>query len=175
MDDASKALTIAAGVLIGILVLSLAVFLYAYFRSSTGDIAGRIIESRLYQFNNQFLKYVTTDEESKITIYDVVNIANLASENNINAQLKPDGGNRVSSETNNYDSEYVSVVFKNKNIEFGYLEKEKGTEDRQTYYDNLLKTDTNEIDFANNKLPRYRCEVKQSSVNARVYLVVISP
>ena len=57
MEDASKALFIAAGILIGILVLSLGVYLFVYMSGETGKISVRIEENQLQEFNEQFLKY----------------------------------------------------------------------------------------------------------------------
>lgn len=81
MENASKALLMAAGVLMGILVLSLAVFLFSDFGSTSSQIRSDIISNQLTQFNTQFTIY---DGRDDITIYDIISVANLAKENNKN-------------------------------------------------------------------------------------------
>ena len=80
MEDASKALLMAAGVLIGILILSLGVYLFTTFAAYSKITADEYDFQRVQQFNNQFLKY---EDKTSNTIYDVVSIINSAKENNI--------------------------------------------------------------------------------------------
>lgn len=79
MENASKALLMAAGVLIGILVLSLAVYLFITFGASAREVNNRIEESKLTQFNAQFNVY---EGRTDVTIYDIISLGNLAKENN---------------------------------------------------------------------------------------------
>jgi len=79
MENASKALLMAAGVLIGILVLSLAVYLFISFGASAREVNNRIEESKLTQFNAQFNVY---EGRTDVTIYDIISLGNLAKENN---------------------------------------------------------------------------------------------
>ena len=78
MENASKALLMAASVLIGVLILSLAVYLFTSFGSTSAELHKQQDEQRLEQFNTQFSSY--EGKEGGITIYDVVTIANLATE-----------------------------------------------------------------------------------------------
>lgn len=79
MENASKALLMAGGVLIGILILSLATFLFINFGSTSQDIYNQMEEDKLTQYNAQYTVYSGRDG---ITIYDIISIANLAKENN---------------------------------------------------------------------------------------------
>lgn len=79
MENASKALIMAAGVLIGILILSLAVFLFTDFGATSKGIYSQIEERQLAQFNAQYTVY---SGRKDINIYDIVTLANLAKENN---------------------------------------------------------------------------------------------
>ena len=85
MENASKALLMAAGILMGILVLSLAVFLFANFGSTSSQIRSDITSNQLTQFNTQFTIYAGRND---ITIYDIISVANLAKENNKNSDSK---------------------------------------------------------------------------------------
>ncbi len=84
MENASKALLMAAGVLIGLLVISLAVYLFVSFGMTSAEIHKEQQEQQLEQFNVQFTSYVGKEG---LTIYDVVTVANLATENNKNYEL----------------------------------------------------------------------------------------
>ena len=79
MENASKALLMAAGVLIGVLILSLAAYLFVYFGSTSQQIHEQNEENQINEFNSKFTSYVGKDN---ITIYDVITVANLATENN---------------------------------------------------------------------------------------------
>lgn len=79
MENASKALLMAAGVLIGLLVLSLAVYLFVSFGASSRNVREQIDSAQLIKFNANFNIYADRDD---ITIYDIISLANLAKENN---------------------------------------------------------------------------------------------
>ena len=67
MENASKALIMAASVLIGVVISSLAVDLFSSFSGSANEIAGQIEEGQLQQFNNQFTSY--EDKKDDLTIF----------------------------------------------------------------------------------------------------------
>lgn len=78
MENAAKALIMAGGVLIGILILSLAAYLFASFGGTSQVIQERIDQSSLDQFNNKFISY----QGKQCTIYDILTIVNYANEFN---------------------------------------------------------------------------------------------
>ena len=80
MENASNALLMAAGVLIGIMILSIGVFLFVDFSGTSREIQDTISSNQLQQFNNQFTIYADRDD---LTIYDVISVANLAAQNNL--------------------------------------------------------------------------------------------
>lgn len=100
MENASKALLMAAGVLIGILIISLAVYLFVSFGSTSAEIHKQNDEQQIEQFNSQFTSY----EGKKCTIYDVVTVANLATENNKYYELKKSNLNDRMQGNDNYIS-----------------------------------------------------------------------
>lgn len=81
MENASKALIMAAGVLIGILIISLAVYLFIDFGANSKEIHAQIEEQQLSEYNAQYTIY---DGRSDIKIYDIITLANLAKQNNSN-------------------------------------------------------------------------------------------
>ena len=78
MENATKALLIAAGVLIGIMVLSLGVSLYVSLGGYVDSTKEQLEANEIAKFNTQFLKY----DSINVGIQDVVTVANMAYENN---------------------------------------------------------------------------------------------
>ena len=80
MENASKALLMAGGVLIGVLVISLAVYLFADFGATSAEINAQNAQKQITAFNSNFTAYQGNKDE--ITIYDIVSLATYAKENN---------------------------------------------------------------------------------------------
>ena len=94
MENASKALIMAAEILLGVMIISIGVFLFNTMGQYSDETSDQIEQAQLEQFNNQFLKYYGnssifsggTDpitEPIRCTIHDIVNLANLANMYNI--------------------------------------------------------------------------------------------
>lgn len=79
MENASKALLMAAGVLIGVLILSLAVFLFMDFGATSKGIYSEVESNQLTQYNAQYTVY---SGRTDITVYEIVSVINLAKQNN---------------------------------------------------------------------------------------------
>lgn len=85
MENASKALIMAGGVLIGILIISLAVYLFTDFGSTSAQINAQNSQKQITEFNSKFTSYEgykDKDGKWKITIYDIITLAGYAKENN---------------------------------------------------------------------------------------------
>lgn len=87
MENASRALIMAAGVLVGVLLLSLAVYLFTIFGNFGSEMTTQMNEKNLSEFNAQFTRYESYQDENgkwqnTCRAQDVVTIANLAKENN---------------------------------------------------------------------------------------------
>lgn len=117
MENASKALVMAAGVLIGVLLLSLAVYLFADFGATSARINAQNAEKQLIEFNSKFTSYEgfkDKDGNWKITIYDIISLASYAKEYNkfyegtteskINVSI---GNTNISSKT---EDEYKELI-----------------------------------------------------------------
>lgn len=95
MENASKALIIAAEVLVGLMIISIAVYLFNEMGRYSAETTQTIEDRQIAQFNEQFLKYygtiTTTDSDGNVTyqgarpctIHDIVGLANLAKQSNI--------------------------------------------------------------------------------------------
>ena len=79
MENASKALIMAGGGLIGGLVISLAVYLFVSFGQTSAEINGENSQKQLTQFNSKFTSY---EGKKNLTIYDAITVAGYANENN---------------------------------------------------------------------------------------------
>ena len=165
MENASKALIMAAGVLIGVLILSLAVYLFTTFGATSAELHRQNDANRINQFNTQFTSY---EAKQGITIYDVITIANLATENNIYYEL-PKVQGVISN--NNYPEFYVQVNLKNDKYN-GPIEKayDQNTINNKTNYDEIILNDTQKI-TENTSLKEYNCKTYTSNITQRVYRV----
>lgn len=89
MENASKALIIAGGVLIVILVLTLFAYINTKMGSGTHNLYSRLEDHDITEFNQKFLNY---DGNKNLKIQDVVTLINTADNanknNNIGAQVK---------------------------------------------------------------------------------------
>lgn len=89
MENASKALIIAGGVLIMILLFTLATYLYKGMASQTSEFYSKLEQSDIDEFNHKFLKFNgrgTIDAEGHsvdpLNIQEVVTIINSAKDSN---------------------------------------------------------------------------------------------
>lgn len=87
MENASKALLMAATVLIGVLLISLGVYLFTLFGNFGAVTTAKLNQKDIDEFNAQFYKYKSYQDETgswknTCRAQDIVTIANLAKENN---------------------------------------------------------------------------------------------
>lgn len=122
MENASKALLIAGGVLLLILVLSFATFLIVKIGAQTSEFYKEMDETEIYEFNQKFFNY----EGNKLNIQDVVSIINLAKDTNQRGKVpvtievnfngshleleNVDTGGMLATELNNSKTEYTCSV-----------------------------------------------------------------
>ena len=81
MENASHALLIAGGVLIGVLILTIGVYLYTMFGEGSASLSDQLTQRQTDEFNAQFYKYENLET---IRIHDIISVANLAKQNNLN-------------------------------------------------------------------------------------------
>lgn len=152
MENATKAMLIAAGVLMGVMILSLGLALYAEMYSYVESTQESVRFAELKRFNTQFtnyINYIGDEKQFNLTIQDVITVANIAFENNrINEATTELRGNE--------SSLYVAVYLNGKPIE--HVIHERSVE--------LLSAEiAHEVEYT-----RYKCEtVNYSSFTGRVY------
>lgn len=175
MENASKALIMAAGVLLGVMIISIGVYLFSVYGEYSSSMYKRMDDAQIEQFNSQFLKFYgsrTSNDGKKqevitCTIHDIISLASLARQNNINYEIQND----VKNATEN--THYIQIDIKGsnqtKNIE-RYTESQL-----LNLLQNNATTEVNVIDEEGNpkkekQAKYYKCtEVKISSITKRVY------
>ena len=108
MENASKALLMAATILISVMLISLGTYLFATFGNYSKNINDNINQKTKQEFNAQFTKYETSETGELCTVYDIVTIINLVK--NCNDQYEEYSGGRIldyKKESNSYI--YVKV------------------------------------------------------------------
>lgn len=84
MENASKALIIAGGVLIAVLLLTVFSYLFGKMASSTSSIYETLEKHEIDEFNQQFLNY----EGKDLKVQDVATLINLAEDSKNNSKLR---------------------------------------------------------------------------------------
>lgn len=160
MENASKALLMAAAMLMTVLVLSLGIFWYASFQDSSKRIQEQIEIDHLTEFNDQFLAYSGID----CTIYDILNLVNLADDyNSRNNNKSGDSYYLTISIGGNSQNNYDSGVYHNNGLTYSKIQSNLDT-DYSTKEDNGFGPEF--------KLKRYETvEIEYSDLTGRIKLM----
>lgn len=152
MENASRALLIAAGVIVGVLVLSVGVALFSIFGDSSKNIIDKLEQSKITEYNNNFYKYYGNN--IIITAHDIVTITNFARKANIDGQVQDFAGYSQS-------SDYIQIDVKNKNeAEIKNFEKKEDDTANKNYYSDFIKNNTfkkNNSGIISSDLKYYKC------------------
>ena len=88
MENGAKAILIAGGILIGVIVITIGVLLFSSYRDNTQLFDKRIQENEINKFNVNFTKF---EGRKDITIQEIVSLINFAEqyekENEIHIQI----------------------------------------------------------------------------------------
>lgn len=87
MENAVKALIIAAGVLIGLMIISLGIALFSSLSQYTENTQMEIEKNAIQTFNEKFTRFINSESDTStpeftLTIQDIVTAASTAYENN---------------------------------------------------------------------------------------------
>lgn len=89
MENASKALIMAASTILGIMIITFLVFVFGIFSNYNSKNTSEIEEKKSSKFNSEFFKYYENGkDEIKLTPHDIISIANFVKENNLKYDLK---------------------------------------------------------------------------------------
>ena len=145
MENASKALLMAAEVLIAMMIVSLGVYVFYTYSQTSREIHYKKAEQQLVEFNAKYTKYV---DQTTLTIYDVRTIANYA---------KKDNENLV-------DSEKIEVMFEGSNV----------VNKTETEWDAQIQSQVGDIRNGNTELRKYKCIEPEYTENGRVKKIKIT-
>lgn len=87
MENASKALLMATSVLIGVLLLSLMVYLFVFMSNYAGTVQDNLYAKEIYEFNAQFQQYEGRED---LTAHEVQTIKNLVDNYNSKFETSSD-------------------------------------------------------------------------------------
>lgn len=153
MENASKALIMAGGMLIGIIIISIGVILFAAFGGTSRNIQEQVDSRVLAEFNNNFEKYLG----SNCTIHDIVSLANFARKNN--ADMEYDRVNDANK------ADYVHVFLKN--IDLSQIDPNDAT-----YGDSALLSQNSTI---GSEIKYYKCtKIEYNQETKRVSEIVFA-
>ncbi len=159
MENVARALTMAAGVLIGIMIISIAVYLFTSLGNTSSEIYSKVEQTKIDKFNSQFLKYYRLDT---CTAHDIVSIANLAKNSNKYYELE---------EGSEYNY-YVNVIVKD------YIDSKGSKNKEEKHFEKLDDVKYTEF-IENNSTNEEKSEIKyftctkilQSNITGRVYQI----
>ena len=115
MENAAKALLIAGGTLIGILLLTFFAYIYNQMSADTKEVYSMLKRPEISSFNQQFLNYEGRED---LNIQDVVTIVNLARDNNeskkrpTTIEVLVDGSNWVANSSLDLDEQIKNNIGK---------------------------------------------------------------
>lgn len=164
MENASKALIMAASILVGIMVISVGVAIFQIFSDFSQETVQKIEEKQLAEFNNQFYKYYGYIEGKRIivTAHDIVTVGNLAKQNNIKYDLQNETG--AKDHTN-----YIQVRLKVGSKTYTNFEKQS-----ETIFNDFLQT-YSLVEDEEGKLTKQKeficTEIRQSAASKRVIYI----
>lgn len=116
MENASKALIMAASIILGIMIITFLVFVFSIFSNYNSKNTSEIEEKENSKFNSEFFKYYENGkDEIKLTQHDIISISNFVKENNMKYDLNEPKEN----------SYYVTIDVYTKSEKIHNFEKKK--------------------------------------------------
>ncbi len=155
MENASRALIMAASVLLGIMIISVGVALFQSFGGFSRNIANEIERNKISEFNSQFLKYY--NENIELTAHDVVTLANLAHKTNIEQEVNE---NNIS---------YIKIKLTNSKQSLEKLTEEQLNKLLQEQSDELVKINDEIVSRYYYKISQINYDENSKKVN-EVYI-----
>lgn len=169
MENASKALIMAASVLLGVMIISVGVALFNSFSSFSRSTVEKTEEKKISEWNNNFLKYYGTviigersngtyiTEPIRVTAHDIVSLANFAKQSNEDYQLTKDS-------SGNENTYYVQIVVNNGSKTYYNFEALDDDEKEEFLKENSLVTLKLEDEKIEKETKYYKC-IKEPTVS----------
>lgn len=167
MENASRALIIAAEVLLGMMIIAVAVTLFNTLSSFSQTTIEEMEKKKLSEFNSNFSKYYgkIDGKAIEVTIHDIISVAYFAKQNNIDNELQNELG------YNEYTN-YVQVDVRIGNSNITRLEMKSEEEYNKLIQENSLVADEN---GKQTQTKQFICtQVVYSEISGRVIYVSFS-
>ena len=176
MENASKALIMAAGVLIGVIIIAIGTIMFRSFSSFGNATYQKVEDARIEEWNTNYTKYYgkINIEGYKdpvpipVTSHDIVSIANLAKQNNIDYEFY---GDEVKAPTEDAKKEefYVQVIIEGDGKwNSGHFEAATDEKKKEFIKENSLD--------AENNIKYYECSGYEiSDITKKVYQIRFKP
>lgn len=113
MENASKALLIAGGILLAMLILSIGIILYSNFANTAETYTTRMDQTEKTKFNSNFEVYSGRDD---ITAQDIVTLINFVAEYSKKTPIKVEITVGINSYTNGWNDSNDSINFLKNNL-----------------------------------------------------------
>ncbi len=152
MENASRALLMAATILIAVMLISLGTYLFATFGNYSKNINNNINAKTKQEFNAQFTKYETSESGDLCTVYDIVTIINLAK----NSNSKYEEYQNINSRPGDYQKESNAYIYVNGEKDINELSNEKKLNEFINQHNNI---DNSTGDY----VYKYKCTVNISN------------
>ena len=170
MENASKALLMAASVLVAILILSLIAYLYTVFGDYSSLIQARLEEKNITEFNTKFTQYESYKYENRnwqntCKAREIVSLANLAQQNNQSYDFGTDSLEEKEKEGTFYISIDTSAINGERNFET------LSTDD----YIKFMKSEIGTMQDGTYQVKDYSCSVLIDQYTKRVKKVIFKP
>ena len=123
MENASKALSMTASILIGLIILSFGIYLVNTFKNFSQDYNESLEIQRMQQFNAEFSAFST---RKNVSIHEIVTLTNFAKEFNEVNQIQP-GENQFIN---------VNIIYKDKSKSFNLSNENNFPKSGSIRYDN---------------------------------------
>lgn len=165
MENASRALLIAAAVLLGVMIIGIGTFLIFTFGGYAAEVEAERAETEITSFNANFLKYENADN---ITIHQIITLANLAIENNKRYELtNEDAGD----ESTYYVQVIANVKTKTSSNRKANLTLVNAAGSPILNFNEIIEENSYDVDLENRQV-LYRCKkISISSITKRVYSI----
>lgn len=166
MDNAAKALLMAAEILIAILILTLAVYAFVYYSDVAVTYEKSRQEQEIQKFNSQYTKYLGTED---VTVQDIVTLVHIAQDYNKRV-YNNEGNKKVYNNAEKYannDKNKVEIM-----IDSNELTKKNDDELIEYVKNNTSENDPGDPSKITTK--KYKCTNAKYNDENRVYKVIFS-
>ncbi len=110
MENATKALLMAGGILIAMLIISIGVFLFANYSDFGSSYDQTLQSTEIQKFNENFTKF---ERRTDITIQEIVTVANFAKQYEEQTEVHIEVELRGKGDLNDPEKKFIDIIKEN--------------------------------------------------------------